>query len=65
MHLLVNVPPAIATSWLLNWLKGVSPRMLRRALPDLHAHYWRPKPLWSASHFAGSVGDAPISILRQ
>ncbi|MDA8038088.1 MAG: transposase, partial [Actinomycetota bacterium] len=29
------------------------------------AHYWWANRLWSASYFAGSVGGAPITVLRQ
>jgi len=43
----------------------VSSRRLRQEFPDLRRHYWRAKRLWSGSYFAGSVGAAPISVLRQ
>ncbi|MBV9205819.1 MAG: IS200/IS605 family transposase [Actinobacteria bacterium] len=65
VHLLVNFPPTVALSRLVNSLKGVSSRRLRQEFPDLRAHYWRAKRLWSGSYFAGSVGGAPISVLRQ
>lgn len=32
---------------------------------ELEQHYWRAKRLWSGSYFAGSVGGAPISVLKQ
>lgn len=65
VHLLVNFPPTVAISRLVNSLKGVSSRRLRQEFPDLRKHYWRAKRLWSGSYFAGSVGGAPISVLRQ
>jgi putative transposase len=65
VHLLVNFPPTVAISRLVNSLKGVSSRRLRQEFPDLRRHYWRAKRLWSGSYFAGSVGGAPISVLRQ
>jgi putative transposase len=65
VHLLVNFPPTMAISRLVNSLKGVSSRRLRQEFPDLRRHYWRAKRLWSGSYFAGSVGGAPISVLRQ
>ena len=65
VHLLVNFPPTVAVSRLVNSLKGVSSRRLRLEFPDLVRHYWRAKRLWSGSYFAGSVGGAPISVLRQ
>jgi len=65
VHLLVNFPPKIALSRLVNSLKGVSSRRMRQEFPDLTRHYWRAQRLWSGSYFAGSVGGAPISVLRQ
>ena len=65
VHLLVNFPPTVAISRLVNSLKGVSSRRMRQEFPDLVRHYWRAKRLWSGSYFAGSVGGAPISVLRQ
>jgi putative transposase len=65
VHLLVNFLPTIAVSRLVNSLKGVSSRRLRQEFCDLRRHYWWAKRLWSASYFAGSVGGAPISVLRQ
>jgi putative transposase len=65
VHLLVNFPPKIALSKLVNSLKGVSSRRMRQEFPELAAHYYRANTLWSGSYFAGSVGGAPISVLRQ
>jgi putative transposase len=65
VHLLVNFPPKVALSRLVNSLKGVSSRRMRQEFPDLRRHYWRANRLWSASYFAGSLGGAPISVLRQ
>ena len=65
VHLLVTFPPKVAVSHLVNSLKGVSSWYMRREFPELEQHYWRAKRLWSGSYFAGSVGGAPISVLRQ
>ncbi|MEU9403613.1 IS200/IS605 family transposase [Streptomyces sp. NPDC048242] len=65
VHLLVNFPPKVAVSKLVNSLKGVSSRRLRQEFPDLVRHYWRAQRLWSGSYFAGSVGGAPLSIVKQ
>ncbi|WP_156726578.1 IS200/IS605 family transposase [Streptomyces apocyni] len=65
IHLLVNFPPKVALSKLVNSLKGVSSRRLRQEYPELVRHYWRARRLWSGSYFAGSVGGAPLSIVRQ
>ncbi|GGO82941.1 IS200/IS605 family transposase [Nonomuraea cavernae] len=65
VHLLVNFPPKVALSKLVNSLKGVSSRRMRQEFPELAAHYYRATKLWSGSYFAGSVGGAPITVLRQ
>ncbi len=65
VHLLVNFPPKVALSKLVNSLKGVSSRRMRQEFPDLRRHYYRANKLWSGSYFAGSVGGAPLTVLRQ
>jgi len=65
VHLLVNYPPKVAVARLVNSLKGVSSRRLRQEFPDLAHHYYRANKLWSGSYFAGSVGGAPLSIMKQ
>ncbi len=52
VHLLVDFPPKVAVTKLVNSLKGVSSRRLRQEFPDLARHYWRANKLWSASSFA-------------
>ncbi len=64
VHLLVNYPPKVAVSVLVNSLKGVSSRRLRQMCPELVRRYWK-GVLWSPSYFAASCGGAPISIIRQ
>lgn len=64
VHLLVNYPPKVALSKLVNSLKGASSYVLKNKYPDLKKRYWK-GALWSPSYFAGSCGGAPISIIRQ
>lgn len=64
VHLLVEYPPKVAVSNLVNSLKGVSSRLLRKERPDIERLYWR-GVLWSPSYFAASCGGAPINIVRQ
>lgn len=64
VHLLVEYPPKVAVSSLVNSLKGVSSRLLRKDRPDIQKRYWK-GVLWSPSYFASSCGGAPISIVRQ
>jgi putative transposase len=64
VHLLVEYPPKLPVSALVNSLKGVSSRLLRIERPDIEKRYWK-GVLWSPSYFAASCGGAPISIIRQ
>jgi putative transposase len=64
VHLLVNYPPKVAVSALVNSLKGVSSRMTRKNYPGIRRKLWG-GALWSASYFAGSCAGAPISVIRQ
>ncbi|SFP93093.1 putative transposase, partial [Nitrosomonas cryotolerans] len=65
IHLLVNYPPKIAISNLVNSLKGVSSRLIRKKnYPEIKNKLWG-NMLWSRSYFAGSCGGAPLSIIKQ
>jgi putative transposase len=61
VHALIEYPPKLSVSTLVNHLKGVSSRLYGKA--------GHPKPhdtaLWSPSYFATSVGGAPIEVLKQ
>ena len=65
VHLLVEYPPKVAVSALVNSLKGVSARRLRAEFTgrvnraSMRGHFWSP------SYFAASCGGAPLSIIRQ
>lgn len=63
VHLLVSYPPKVAVAKLVNSLKGVSSRLLRKQHSALVRRYWK-GVLWSPSYFAGSCGGAPIEIVR-
>jgi putative transposase len=45
-----------------NYLKGVSSRMLRKEFPELAA---RGAHLWTPSYFAAPAGGTPIERLRE
>ena len=65
VHLLVNYPPKVSVSALVNSLKGVSSRMIRKKnYPSIQNKLWG-GALWSPSYFAGSCGGAPIAVIRQ
>ena len=63
VHLLLNYPPKVSISKLVNSLKGVSSRLIRKQNPQLLKSYWK-GGLWSPSYFASSCGGAPLLIIE-
>lgn len=61
VHLLVEYPPTVQISKLVNSLKGVSSRRLRTKY-QVRTHR---DHLWSPSYFAASCGGAPLDIIRR
>jgi putative transposase len=61
VHVLIEYPPKLSISEILNAIKGVSSRRYGQAgLSKPHKD-----ALWSPSYFAVSVGGAPIELLKQ
>jgi len=61
VHLLMEVPPTVALSPLIQQMKGRSSRRLRQEFPHLR----RGTALWSPSWFISTVGGAPLEIVRR
>ena len=61
VHLLVELPPQVAVSKLVQILKGRSSLRLRQEF----AHLARMKCLWSPSWFVSTVGGAPLEVVRR
>ena len=65
VHLPVNYPPKVSVSCLVNSLKGVSSRMIRKKnYAEIRNSLWG-NSLWSPSYFASSCGGAPIALIRK
>lgn len=64
LHLLVEYPPKISVSALVNALKGTSSRLLRKERPDIARRFWD-GVLWSPSYFAASTGGATLETVRR
>jgi putative transposase len=65
VHLLVEYPPKLSVSAMVNMFKGTSSRMLRQARPDIAQRYWRKGVLWSPSYFAASTGGATLEMVKR
>ena len=65
VHLLVEYPPKVSITKLVNSLKGVSSRLIRKkGYPTIQNALWG-ESLWSPSYFAGSCGGAPLELIQQ
>jgi putative transposase len=61
VHALIEYPPKLSISQMVNALKGVSSRRYGQAVyPKPHK-----EALWSPSYFAVSVGGAPLEVLKE
>ena len=65
VHLLINYPTKVSVSKLVNSLKGVSSRMIRKEnFPTIKSALWG-EQLWSPSYFAASCGGASLEIIKK
>jgi putative transposase len=64
LHAIVEYPPKVSISALVNALKGTSSRLLRKERPDI-AGRCCDGVLWSPSYFAASTGGAPLDVVRR
>lgn len=65
VQLLVHYPPKVQLSKLVNSLKGVSARMLRKEYGSHVRQYLWQGHFWSGSYFAGSCGGSPLTVVKQ
>jgi putative transposase len=65
VHLVIDYPPNLSVSEIVNALKGVSSRIARRdCMPEIHKALWGIH-FWSPSYFAASCGGAPLELIQQ
>lgn len=65
IHLLVTIPPKAAPSDMVNNLKTVTARLIRKEFKDhLDKIYWKPV-FWSRSYCIITCGGAPLSVIKQ
>lgn len=64
IHLLIENPAKVQLSKLINSLKGVSSRLMRKEFQDIHRYPWN-GTLWSPSYFAGSCDGANLDVIAK
>lgn len=66
IHLLLSVNPKVQPSKLVNNLKTVSSRLLRKEFGEHLNQVYRGQPVfWSRSYCILSCGGAPLSVLKR
>lgn len=64
VHLLVDISPDIPPSKLVNTLKTISSRMIRKEFAEhINRFYWKPV-FWTGAYCVISAGGAPLEILK-
>jgi putative transposase len=65
LHLLIDMIPAVHPVRLVNSMKTVTSRRLRKEYPDRMARFYHKPVLWSPSYCLITCGGAPMEIIRQ
>lgn len=64
VHLLIDISPDIAPSRLVNTLKTISSRMIRKEFAEhINKFYWKPV-FWTGAYCVISAGGAPLEVLK-
>jgi putative transposase len=64
VHLLIDFSPDIAPSRLVNTLKTISSRMIRKEFTEhINQFYWKPV-FWTGAYCVISAGGAPLEVLK-
>jgi putative transposase len=65
VHLLISINPKVQPSKLVNNLKTVTSRLLRKAYADHLSRFYYKPVFWSRTYCLLSVGGAPLAVLKQ
>lgn len=65
LHLIFQYTPQIQLSKLVNNLKTVTSRYLKKEFPDRFSQFYWKNALWSGSYFISSCGGVTVEVLKQ
>lgn len=58
IHVLVEAPPTISPTKIVQYFKGISSKKLREEfLPQIKQHIWKEGTLWATGYYVASVSD--------
>ncbi len=64
VHLLIEFPPDVAISKLVNNLKTVSSRLIRRDYPGRISQFYQKSAFWTGAYFVASSGGVTLEQLK-
>jgi REP-associated tyrosine transposase len=64
IHILLSAPPEFNLCRLINSLKTVTSRLLKKEFPDIREKLWKEK-FWTASYLVVTAGGAPLEVIQK
>ena len=64
VHLLMQVPPQISLSVMINSMKSTSSRLVRKLFAEHMSGFYGKPVFWNMSYLILSCGGAPIDVIR-
>jgi putative transposase len=64
VHLLISYRPSHDVSTIVQWLKGISSRVLLQEFPHVRKQFWG-KHLWARGYFATTSGTITDEMVQQ
>ncbi len=64
IHVLLSAPPEFNLCHLINSLKTVTSRLLKKEFPGIKEKLWKEK-FWAASYFVVTAGGAPLEVIHK
>lgn len=66
IHLLIDYPPKLPVSWIVQVLKSITTRILwEKHSNTLKKIFWSSGRFWSDGYFVASTGDVSTAIIRK
>ena len=62
VHLVIQLPPSISVSEAINFLKGISSRIIRLEFPEVKKYLWGTS-FWADGFFSETVGQCSEEIV--
>ena len=64
VHLLVSVPPHLAPSKLMQYIKGKTSRKLSQEFPHIQKAFWG-RHVWARGYFVASAGNVTDEVIQE